>query len=107
MGAWSEPAGRAAARRKELGLSIAAVAERLDVEAGLYESFEAGDGVLGTEDLRRLADLLGMTVDELLLGDDPKHVLLRADDGADAEEAVEISDTLIRDYLFLEALVGR
>jgi transcriptional regulator with XRE-family HTH domain len=107
MDAAREPSEQAMARRQALGLSVDNVASRLAIEGDLYLSFEAGHPVLGVADLRKLAEVLEMRVDELLFGDDPKHVLLRADDSADAAEAVETSDELIQEYLFLEALVGQ
>lgn len=53
------------AARKDLGLSVKQVAQRVDLSASFYYKIEQGERNPGIEDAKRIADLLGRTVDEL------------------------------------------
>lgn len=57
---------RLAARRAEAGLAVSTLAERAAVDARLLESFERGEGRLGTGALTRVAAILGVPVAGLI-----------------------------------------
>lgn len=53
------------AARKELGLSVEQVAQKVNLSASFYYKIEQGHRNPGIEDAKKIADLLGSTVDEL------------------------------------------
>jgi transcriptional regulator with XRE-family HTH domain len=106
VSAWREPGARARERRADLSITLDRMATELGVELDAYEAFEHGEPTLGSAELRALASVLGLTADELLLGDELAHVLLRANDDAETAAAVDAASRLIDEYLLVEALVG-
>ncbi len=57
--------GSLAYERKQAGLTQREVAEQINVDPGTLGSWELGDGAIGLEQSWRLAELYGISLDQL------------------------------------------
>jgi hypothetical protein len=57
-------------------------------------------------ELAILARLLDVAVDDILFDEVSEEILLRADDDQHAAEATVLTDELIEDFLYVDALTG-
>jgi len=104
-----EIAERLAARRKELGLSQEALAEKLGVSRQAVSKWERSESSPDTDNLIALAQLYGVSLDELLYvdGEIQDDVVFEAVDRAQQRKAEQESqetrksiDELIEDHVF-------
>jgi transcriptional regulator with XRE-family HTH domain len=92
--------------RKRAGVTQADVADALGVDKSAVSRLERGERGIAVGELARVARLIGVSVDELLFEELPEEVLLRAEDDQHATEATALTDELIEDFLYVDALVG-
>lgn len=92
--------------RKASGLTQTDVARDLGLDRSAVSRIEGGERGLGVAELAALARLLDVTVDEILFDDVGEEVLLRAEDDQHAADARAVTDALIEDYLYVDALIG-
>lgn len=92
--------------RVDAGRSQAEVADALGIDTSAVSRIESGERGIAVAELAGLASLLGVTVDDVLFEGVKEELLLRADDGQHAEEARALTDALIEDFLYVDALIG-
>ena len=100
-----------AARRKALGLSQAALAERLHVTDKAISKWETGRGMPGIDSLEPLAEALELSVSELLSGRElPAEELPRAADRQIVErmrkERIRLLQGCLAAFIMIVALAG-
>jgi transcriptional regulator with XRE-family HTH domain len=92
--------------RKAADLTQAEVAAALRLDRSAISRVEGGERGLAVGELAALARLLDLTVDDILFDEVPEEILLRAEDDQHATAATVLTDELIQDYLYVDALVG-
>jgi transcriptional regulator with XRE-family HTH domain len=92
--------------RRRTGLTQADVADGLGLDRSAVSRIESGERGLAVAELTAVARLLGVTVDEVLFEDATEEVLLRAEDDEHVAAARVLTDELIDDFLYVDALVG-
>lgn len=92
--------------RKAAGLTQSDVAQALGLDRSAMSRIERAERGLGVGELAALARSLGVTVDDILFDEAAEEILLRADDNQHAAAATALTDALIEDYLYVDALVG-
>jgi len=92
--------------RKAVDLTQADVAGALRLDKSAVSRIERGERGLAVGELAALARLLAVTVDDILFDEVPEEVLLRAEDDQHAAAATALTDELIQDYLYVDALIG-
>jgi transcriptional regulator with XRE-family HTH domain len=92
--------------RKAVHLTQAEVSAALHLDRSAVSRIERGERGLAVSELAALARLLELTVDDILFDDVPEEVLLRAEDDQHAASATALTDELIEDYLYVDALIG-
>ena len=61
-------------RRKELKISQAEMAQQLNIDRNTYRYIETGGTTIVSGYLDKIADILGTTAEELLIGFDPYNI---------------------------------
>jgi transcriptional regulator with XRE-family HTH domain len=92
--------------REDRGIQKKTVAEALGVDPSAITRLESGQRGLAAAELATIADLLGVSTDELLR-DDVAVMVLRADTGDEkVAAAMEVVDSLVSTYRYLDAIAG-
>lgn len=92
--------------RKAVNLTQSQVADALRLDRSAVSRIERGERGLAVGELAALARLFGVFVDDILFDDVAEEVLLRADDDQHSAAATALTDRLIEDYLYVDALIG-
>ncbi|MGD0881683.1 MAG: helix-turn-helix transcriptional regulator [Acidimicrobiales bacterium] len=96
--------------RKEAGWSQAELAEKIAADAGRVNKYEAGRMAPAAESLVRLAEVLNVSIDYLLIDDVPRRPLHSAEDALGDRLAVvgELADEDLNLVVsFIDALVAK
>ena len=96
--------------RKEAGWSQAELAEKIAADAGRVNKYEAGRMAPAAESLVRLAEVLNVSIDYLLIDDIPRRPLHSAQDALGDRLAVvaELADEDLNLVVsFIDALVAK
>ena len=102
---WPTVGSRLAHARKAAGLERAELADRVGVDHDELRRQEAGDPVLDSFDLQRLAAALGTTTGALFYGD--RRAMFRGEGDNDAAaQAEELGRRLMAEFLAIEAVCG-
>jgi transcriptional regulator with XRE-family HTH domain len=99
---WSTVGQRMAAARHEVGLALDDLAGPVGLDAGDLSRQEAGEPVLGSFDLERVAGFLGTTIGAWFY-EDQRAMFRGVGDDRAATEAEEIGRRLMAEYLAVEA----
>lgn len=92
--------------RKAAGLTQADIALALRLDRSAVSRVERAERGLAVGELAVLARLLDVTVDDVLFEDVEEEILLRAEDDQHATAATTLTDELIEDFLYVDALIG-
>jgi transcriptional regulator with XRE-family HTH domain len=93
--------------RKERGISQTEVAEALGVDQSAVSKLESGERGMAVAELATIAELLGVSVESLLVEEDEAAVVFRGDDpdAPEVKQAVQQADQLIDNLFYYRALV--